>query len=192
MILDPKRKKSWSSKDNLKSRLGALMRGRDVYDRMCDFFIERYSFATSIERFPLTFLAQTLIYTMCFIYDLLISSKGSIDFSSYFICLSKRTFKEKVTVAGWFWSTFFASKCLSRDWRCVAYPVGVQLIFFVLYPPENKNEALQLGVQLILLYFIRIPLLITETFFYFGGWSVVDGVPLIGSPNLLKEIWYIL
>ena len=46
--------------------------------------------------------------------------------------------------------------------------------FNCFYPPGSKSEALQLGVQLILLYFIRIPLLITETFFLFW-WSVVGG-----------------
>ena len=37
------------------------------------------------------------------------------------------------------------------------------------YPPGSKSEALQLGVYLILLYFIRIILLSAETFFDFGG-----------------------
>ena len=44
------------------------------------------------------------------------------------------------------------------------------------YPPGSKSEALQLGVHLILSYFIRISLLSAETFFYFGvGWLVVGG-----------------
>ena len=42
------------------------------------------------------------------------------------------------------------------------------------YPPGSKSEALQLGVHLILLYFIRISLLSAETFFLFW-WSVVGG-----------------
>ena len=37
------------------------------------------------------------------------------------------------------------------------------------YPPKSKSEALQLGVHLILLYFIRISLLSAETFFFEGG-----------------------
>ena len=60
--------------------------------------------------------------------------------------------------------------------------ISPELHFFVCdfllkaYPPESKSEALQLGVQLILLYSIRISLLIMGTFFYFdGGWSIVDG-----------------
>ena len=49
-------------------------------------------------------------------------------------------------------------------------------LYLTINYPGSKSEALQLGVQLILLYFIRIPLLITETFFYFGGeWWVVGG-----------------
>ena len=56
--------------------------------------------------------------------------------------------------------------------------------------------ALQLGVHLILLYFIRISLLSAETFFLFcwmvdGGWWMVGGWPLFGSSSLLKLIWYI-
>ena len=48
------------------------------------------------------------------------------------------------------------------------------------YPPGSKSVALQLGVHLILLYFIRISLLSAETFFLFwlmvgGGWWVVGG-----------------
>ena len=44
----------------------------------------------------------------------------------------------------------------------------------MIYPPGSKSEALQLGVNLILLYFIRIFLLITEIFFLFW-WSLMDG-----------------
>ena len=58
------------------------------------------------------------------------------------------------------------------------------------YPPGSKSEALQLGVYLILLYFIRIILLSAETFFLFW-WSVVDGEHF-GSSNLLILIGYIL
>ena len=43
------------------------------------------------------------------------------------------------------------------------------------YPPGSKSVALQLGVHLILLYFIRISLLSAETFFLFGGWWMVGG-----------------
>ena len=45
------------------------------------------------------------------------------------------------------------------------------------YPPGSKSEALQLGVHLILLYFIRISLLSAVTSFLFwwslggGGWG---------------------
>ena len=41
--------------------------------------------------------------------------------------------------------------------------------FQINYPPGSKSEALQLGVHLILLYFIRISLLSAETFFYPPG-----------------------
>ena len=61
----------------------------------------------------------------------------------------------------------------------------------MIYPPGSKSEALQLGVQLILLYFIRIPLLITETFFYFDVGVGVDG-GLFLSLNLLILILYIV
>ena len=40
------------------------------------------------------------------------------------------------------------------------------------YPPGSKSVALQLGVHLILLYFIRISLLSAETFFPPGSKSV--------------------
>ena len=42
------------------------------------------------------------------------------------------------------------------------------------YPPGSKSEALPLGVQLILFYFIRISILTPETFFPLrgGGWRV--------------------
>ena len=44
----------------------------------------------------------------------------------------------------------------------------------IIYPPGSKSVALQLGVHLILLYFIRISLLCAETFFFIlmvgGGW----------------------
>ena len=49
------------------------------------------------------------------------------------------------------------------------------MISYVFFPPGSKSVALQLGVHLILLYFIRISLLSAETFFLFGGWSVVGG-----------------
>ena len=57
-----------------------------------------------------------------------------------------------------------------------------------LYPPGSKLEALQLGVHLILLYFIRIGILSAETFFYFGvdvGVGVDVGGGLFLSLNLL-------
>ena len=66
-----------------------------------------------------------------------------------------------------------------------------RLLYVICYSPGSKSEALQLGVQLILLYFIRIPLLITETFFLFWWW-MVDGCPLFSSSNHLIFIWYIL
>ena len=56
-----------------------------------------------------------------------------------------------------------------------------------IYRPGSKCEALQLGVHLILLYFIRISLLSAETFF-FNGWWMVDG-RLFGSLNLTKFIY---
>ena len=59
------------------------------------------------------------------------------------------------------------------------------------YPPGSKREALQLGVHLILLYFIRIWILSAGTFFLFGWW-MVGGVQLFGSLNLLIIIWYLL
>ena len=47
-----------------------------------------------------------------------------------------------------------------------------QINFKGIYPPGSKCEALQLGVHLILLYFIRMSLFIAETFLYFdGGWG---------------------
>ena len=58
------------------------------------------------------------------------------------------------------------------------------------YLPGSKSEALQLGVHLTLLYFIRNSLLSAETFFLFW-WLVVDG-ELFGSSNLLILIWYVL
>ena len=49
------------------------------------------------------------------------------------------------------------------------------------YPPGSMSVALQLGVHLILLYFIRIWLWVRRLFFYFDGWWLVDGgVPLFG------------
>ena len=48
--------------------------------------------------------------------------------------------------------------------------------------------ALQLGVHLILLYFIRISLLSAETFFLFGGWWMVDGGWLVGDDFLVLQI----
>ena len=51
---------------------------------------------------------------------------------------------------------------------------GFHWSFF--YPPGSKSVALQLGVHLILLYFIRIWSWVRRLFFYFGGgWWVVDG-----------------
>ena len=49
----------------------------------------------------------------------------------------------------------------------------VSLFLFIstlVYHTGSKSIALQLGVHLILLYFIRILLLSAETFFLFGGW----------------------
>ena len=39
------------------------------------------------------------------------------------------------------------------------------------FPPGSKSVALQLGVHLILLYFIRIWSWVRRLFFYFGGWQ---------------------
>ena len=58
------------------------------------------------------------------------------------------------------------------DFHFFSYFWNSKHLFERIYPPGSKSEALHLGVQLILLYFIRIPLLITETFFLFW-WSVV-------------------
>ena len=54
-----------------------------------------------------------------------ISSRGSIDFSSYFICLSNRIlhFRNHYTAV----TFFYPENVLSPEGRCVAYPVGVQL-----------------------------------------------------------------
>ena len=70
--------------------------------------------------------------------------------------------------------------------------VSSSLVLNYFFPPGSKTEALQLGVHLILLSFIRISLLSAEIFFNFGGWCVVGGVPLFGSSNLLILQWYIL
>ena len=51
------------------------------------------------------------------------------------------------------------------------------------YPPGSKSEALQLGVHLILLYFIRISLLLRRLFLFL--WWVVDGITLFGCSKLL-------
>ena len=61
----------------------------------------------------------------------------------------------------------------------------------VLFPPGSKSVALQLVVHLILLYFIRIWSWVRRLFFYFGGWSVVGGLPLLDSSHYLILIWYI-
>ena len=61
--------------------------------------------------------------------------------------------------------------------------------------PGSKSEALQLGVHLIPIYFIRISFFSVEIFFYFGGgWSVVGDVwvPFFGFSNHMILIWYIL
>ena len=60
--------------------------------------------------------------------------------------------------------------------------------FSMNYPPWSKSEALQLGVHLILLYFIRISLLSAEIFYL--GVGVGGGLFL--SLNLLKIKWYIV
>ena len=73
----------------------------------------------------------------------------------------------------------FFGRLICIDGRMDNYPPG----------PGSKSEALQLGVHLILLYFIRISLLSAETFFFI---LMVGGVPLFGSSNLLILIWYIL
>ena len=49
--------------------------------------------------------------------------------------------------------------------------VACHYIILYIYPPGSKSEALQLGVLLILLYFIRIWSWVRRLFFYFGsGW----------------------
>ena len=50
---------------------------------------------------------------------------------------------------------------------------GFYLVYGTCYPPGSKSVALQLGVHLILLYFIKIGILSAETFFLF--WWVVGG-----------------
>ena len=47
--------------------------------------------------------------------------------------------------------------------------------------PGSKSEALQLGVHLIFLYFIRIWILSAETFFFDGGWWMVGGWWWVGT-----------
>ena len=54
------------------------------------------------------------------------------------------------------------------------------------YPPGSKSVALQLGVHLILLYFIRILILGAKTFVFI--W-MVDGVQVFVSINLMKNLW---
>ena len=69
------------------------------------------------------------------------------------------------------------------NWTQIKFKKGFSYIFFrgpinlleIFYPPGSKSVALQLGVHLILLYFIRITLLSAETFFLFW-WSVLSSV----------------
>ena len=59
-----------------------------------------------------------------------------------------------------------------KEQLCVAHSQFRPIIY---YPPGSKCEALQLGVHLILLYFIRILLSIPEIFILFGWWMVGGG-----------------
>ena len=57
------------------------------------------------------------------------------------------------------------------------------------YPPGRKSVALQLGVHLILLYFIRIWSWVRRLFFYFGGgWWKVGGRWWVGANFLVLQI----
>ena len=55
------------------------------------------------------------------------------------------------------------------------------------FPHGSKSEALRLGVNLILSYFVRISLSTPQTFVLFLCW-VMGWVPLFGSLNLLMII----
>ena len=58
---------------------------------------------------------------------------------------------------------------LNKIGNLILIPFKTSIFTKHFYPPRNENEALGLGVHLILLYLIRISLLIPETFFYSGG-----------------------
>ena len=51
---------------------------------------------------------------------------------------------------------FVLENVLSPEGAAKAEPKVVQLFLLMFYPPGSKSVALQLGVHLILLYFIRI------------------------------------
>ena len=68
-------------------------------------------------------------------------------------------------------SSFYLVKLVSpRSW----FWHSTLLKSYFYFPPGSKSVALQLGVHLILLYFIRIWSWVRRLF-YFGGWLVVDG-----------------